>query len=283
MADICVAHLARASNGPEPFQNFLESYGRNDGGLKHELLVIFKGFNEGKEPVEYERFLVPYPHKSLFVPDHGFDVDAYFAASSGFDCGYFCFLNSFSILLDKDWLSKMYRAISEKDVGLVGATGSYESMYTDQTEAYRNVIKPLSFFSPLRLRVRCRLAKWKRQFAMFPNYHVRTNGFMISAELMRKIKHKTFSTKFDAWRFESGKNGLTSQILNMNLRALIVGKDGRSYEKEDWFRSNTFWQGEQANLLVADNQTKTYMKSDLEEKRRLSRLAWGDKAGFLQQ
>jgi hypothetical protein len=145
MADICVAHLARASNAPEPFRNFLESYDRNDGGLKHDLLVIFKGFDEGKEPAEYERLLVPYPHESLFVPDHGFDVDAYFAAAKSFNYRYFCFLNSFSLILDKNWLSKMYRAMSERDVGLVGATGSYESMYTDQTEAYRNGIKSLPF------------------------------------------------------------------------------------------------------------------------------------------
>jgi hypothetical protein len=283
MADICVAHLVRAKNGIEPFQRFLESYGKSDGGSKHDFLVIFKGFAEDREDPEYQTLLAPYPHKSVFVLDHGFDVDAYFAAAKSFDYRYFCFLNSFSRLLDRGWLSKMHRAISANNVGLVGATGSYESIYTDLARVYRNGIISRPFFSPHRIRVRCRLIRWKKHFQAFPNYHIRTNAFMISTELMNKLRHKALTTKLDAWRFESGKEGLTSQVYRRNLRALVVGKDGRPYEKEDWFKSGTFWQGDQNNLLVADNQTNTYMKSDFEQRRRLSRLAWGDKASFLQQ
>ena len=282
MVDICVAHLVRASNGIEPLKGFLESYRTNRGGTDHDLLLIFKGFAGNREGPEYQALLSGHAHRSLHVPDAGFDVDAYVAAAKSFDYRYFCFLNSFSLLLDKDWLSKMYRAISEKDVGLVGATGSYESIYTDLRSIYElNMRRRLPFFSPQRIQVRCRLLRWKKHFHPFPNYHIRTNAFMIPRELMGRVRHKALTNKFDAWRFESGKKGLTCQVYGMDLRALVVGKDGRTYEKEEWFESGTFWQGEQVNLLVADNQTNTYMKVDLEEKRRLSRLAWGDKVSFI--
>jgi hypothetical protein len=278
MADICVAHLVRASNGIEPLKGFLESYRTNRGGAEHDLLVIFKGFAGKREGPEYQALLAGCPHKSLFVPDVGFDVDAYFAAAKSFDYRYFCFLNSFSTLLDKEWLSKIYRAISEKDVGLVGTTGSCESIYTDLARIYEANMKCLPFFSPRRILVRCRLLRWKKHFHPFPNYHIRTNAFMMPGDLMGRLRHKALASKFDAWRFESGKEGLTCQIYGMDLRALVVGRDGKVYEKEEWFESDTFWRDDQGNLLVADNQTKTYMKSDLEEKRRLSTLAWGDKA-----
>jgi hypothetical protein len=278
MRDICIAHLVRAKNGIGPLQRFLESYRANQGGVGHDLLLIFKGFSGNREGPEYQELLSDYPHRSLHVRDIGFDIDAYFAAAKDVRYHYFCFLNSFSLILDKQWLLKMCRAMSGKDVGLVGATGSYESIHTDLASIYEANMKCLPFFSPQRIRVRCRLMRWKKHFGPFPNYHVRTNSFMIPGKLIDKLRHGTHTSKFDSWRFESGKDGLTSQIHGMNLRALVVGKDGRAYEKEEWFESNTFWWADQGNLLVGDNQTDTYMKSDLEEKRRLSMLAWGDKA-----
>jgi hypothetical protein len=279
MEEICVAHLVRAKNGVEPLRRFLESYGNHQGGLGHDFLVIFKGFSHDAQITEVEHLLASYPHKSFFVPDRGFDVDAYFAVAKSFDYRYFCFLNSFSSFLDSMWLVKMHRAISEKDAGLVGATGSCESMYTDLVKLYHDAIKCLPIFVPHRIHILCRLVKWKKHFGSFPNYHIRTNAFMMPAELMRRIEYRPLATKFDAWRFESGKKGLTSQVFDMNLRALVVGKDGKPYEKKEWRSSGTFWQGDQSNLLVADNQTNIYMKSGLEEKERLVRLAWGDDAG----
>ena len=61
----------------------------------------------------------------------------------------------------------------------------------------------------------------------------------------------------DAYRFECGKDGLTRQILRQGLDVLIVGRDGNAYRVEDWCRSNILFQGEQENLLVADNQTNS--------------------------
>jgi hypothetical protein len=101
---------------------------------------------------------------------------------------------------------------------------------------------------------------------------------MIRTDLMRKINYNKIFLKFDTYRFESGKNGLTKQILRMNLDALVVGKDGNSYKREDWHASDTFWQKRQSNLLIADKQTMLYADHNMSGKMNLSRHAWGDKA-----
>lgn len=279
MGHICVAHLVRAKNGIQPLQIFLETYGRNRGGVEHDFLIIFKGFPGEKEPAEYEQQLADYPHRSLFVDDFGYDITSYFIAAQNLEYPYFCFLNSYSLILDENWLIKMYRYISENDVGLVGATGSYESIYSDFAEQYR-IMMTIPSYRRLdrRLRMCFRLTQYKSYFLRFPNYHIRTNAFMIRGPLMKKIRLRKIQTKMDAWRHESGKDSLTQQVLQMNLRVLVVGKDGRGYEKEEWFQSNTFWQGNQGNLLIADNQTNEYSKGDFEAKRRHSRLAWGNNA-----
>ncbi|HVN24639.1 MAG TPA: hypothetical protein VMT71_11760 [Syntrophorhabdales bacterium] len=283
MQDVCVAHLVRAKNSIEPLQRFLESYGRNHGGVGHDLLFILKGFHNEDVPAATSDLLDRYPHQKLFVPDNGFDVMPYLFTASTYENNYFCFLNSFSILLDPDWLKKMHSIITGEDVGIVGATGSYQSMYSDLANFYELVLttpfyrRVLSTFTiPMRMR------KLKRDFYPFPNHHIRTNAFMIEGRLMRKVKIKPVHTKMDAYHFESGKDNLTRQILEMGLEALVVGRDGKAYKKEEWYRSFTFWHGDQGNLLVADNQTNAYMAADLERKWQLARHAWSNKANPLE-
>jgi hypothetical protein len=273
MSEICVVHLVRAKNGKEPFKRFLESYANNRGGIEHDLLVIFKGFYWENDLAEYLKLLTDIPHRQLFVHDFGFDIRGYFKAAKTFHYRFFCFLNSYSILLDKDWLLKMYRYASREDAGLVGATGSCESIYSDRLQGY---VRSASFYK--RFRGNLRLKKFKSYFDPFPNYHIRTNGFMIKREQLLKIRGRKFWRKRDMHRFESGKNSLTKQILKLDLKVFVVGKDNRGYEKEDWHKSNTFRQGDQSNLLIADNQTTLFDHSDLRTKLTLSRSAWGDKA-----
>ncbi len=228
---------------------------------------------------EHERLLEGFPHRRLFVGDRGYDVGPYFVAASTFPCDYFCFLNSHSVILDEGWLAKLYRHCSAKGVGLVGATGSHGSWFSylsDILNASRSGPRYRRLVRNLRLRVR--LWTFARHFDPFPNHHIRTNGFMISGVLMGRISRPRIISKWDAYKFESAKDGLTKQITGMHLITLVVGKDGEAYEKEEWFRSNTFWQLDQGNLLIADNQTERYLAGDNDLKQHLSRSAWGDQA-----
>ena len=274
--NIGVVHLIRAQNGIEPFKTFLKSYINNPGGIRHELILIFKGFSSGIEASEYKSLLADLNYSSMFIEDRGFDIGSYFIAANVFNYKYYCFLNSHSIILDKDWLTKLYHHAAQDHVGLVGATASYESLYSDHVNVhrftssgaplYRRIIRN-SYFNRLR---------HLYYYPPFPNYHIRTNAFMIKNKILSRIKHKTMGSKIDTSRFENGKNSITRQILKMKLDALVVGKDGKAYKKEDWRKSNTFWHNNQENLLISDNQTDKYLKANNDEKMYLSRLAWGD-------
>jgi len=279
--EVCVVHLIREKNGIEPFKNFLESYCKNKGNCEHDLLFIFKGFYRKKNIEKYYCLLQKFniACKYLFLCDFGYDIRAYLKVARTFDYKYYCFLNSYSVILDEKWLDKMYYYISKNGVGLVGATGSYESLYNnflidhdinENTPLFRKMKAHCS-----RKLMPCRL---KFLFDHFPNYHIRTNGFMISRLVMLSKPCELIMGKFDAIMFESGKNSLTRQVMKMNLKALVVGKDGIGYEKEDWYKSNTFRQGDQKNLLIADNRTNAYMYADVSAKRKLSLLAWGDES-----
>ena len=306
MKELCVAHLARAQNGIGTFIRFIDSYRQHSGGIEHDLLVIFKGFNSQDEKEEYLSLLTPFIYVTMDVPDIGFDITAYFTVGKHFSAQYkyFCFLNSSSEILDHDWLSKLHKHISRPEVGLAGATGSGESRKS-QTFTLRNI-----FYVVLQhYRINKNEPFWKRIiiglgsawnycqsvgawdfflsvdvwdyylslacFDPFPNYHLRTNAFIISGEIMGGLKCPAMRNKMDAYRFESGKNGLTKQILGKRKKVIVVGRDGIGYEEAAWSASNTFRQYEQENLMVADNQTRDYQDGSLEKRSHLSLITWG--------
>jgi hypothetical protein len=274
MAEIGVVHLVRAANGIEPFTRFLASYERSNPG-PNELLILFKGFEarpEGSEGLEaYQRLLAQTAHRSLTIPDVGFDIGSYAIAAREFDYPYLCFLNSFTELLDADWLAKLYEHIRQPGIGVVGATGSWQGRV------------------PFLPRERARLARrpWLRRmigtvrltcqimfFDPFPNYHIRTNVFMMQRDLILSLRGMQTRHKRDTYRFEHWHTSLTNQLLARHLEPLIVGRDGRGYAKEDWGHSNTFWQGDQGNLLAKDNRTDEYTHGTLEIRREFWKSAW---------
>jgi hypothetical protein len=289
MKELCVVHLVRSLNGIEPFERFLESYRLNPGGIEHDLIIVFKGFRLPQDTAEYDELLVPFRHTTLSISDEGFDITAYFAATCRYKrrYRYFCFLNSYSVLLDPDWLRKLYEALCSPGVGLVGATGSWISHRASAFVYIRNVLvgrrhqtrvtsgEVRSFWKMIRFKMEA----WRRtffyvtHFELYPNYHIRTNAFMISGALIQSCKCP-IKTKSDAYMFESGKTGLTKRILATGRKVLVVGKDGRGYEKEAWRDSKTFFQSDQENLLVADNQTLEYKYGSTERRRYLSSVAW---------
>jgi hypothetical protein len=95
---------------------------------------------------------------------------------------------------------------------------------------------------------------------------------------MLEIRHGMILTKLQAWMLESGRRGITRQVEGMGLKPVVVGRDGRGYDKHEWHASNTFRRGTQGNLLIADNQTRKYASAGPAEKRAAERFAWGEAA-----
>lgn len=296
MSEIGVIHLIRRHNRLAPFERFLASYQECPSGMPHDLVLIFKGFAFGRSTRDYDRLLANIPHRRLYVADYGFDLRPYFRAVESFDYQYFCFLNSFSRILDGDWLAKLYRWIVADGVGLVGATGSYESFAGNYVER-ANMLEGMTGMPRLRWRlghllsdprpgaVARRTIGWmteslglrdpRKNFPPFPNYHVRTNAFMASRHTLLRIRVGLMFLKMSAYALESGQDSLTSQILHLGLKSLVVNRNGEAFEKEYWHLSNTFRQSLQQDLLVSDTQTETYIAADGENRALLSRRTWG--------
>lgn len=296
MADVAVVHLVRRKNGIAPFERFLASYRQHPVGMSHDLVLIFKGFPFGSCTQGYDRLLYDVPHRRIYLADFGFDLRPYFRAVALLEHRYLCFLNSFSRILDRDWLVKLYRWASADGVGVAGATASYQSFSTSNAERDRT-LRAMSWSARFHWRIghvfkdrqprliAQRAAAWMlggaglwdpaRYFPPFPNYHLRTNAFMSRRETLARVRIGPVFTKLSAFMFESGRESLTNQIMDLGLRPVVVGRDGTGYEKERWHLSNTFRQGIQENLLIADNQTDAYEAANTEERAKLSALAWG--------
>lgn len=276
MPSVCVIHLVWKPLGVEIFNRFLSSYEKNHGGLDHRLLVVFNGFDAGPETQPYLDLLKGISYQPLILSRRVQDIPAYFAAAKEVKSEFVCFLNSYSVLLDENWLMKLHSGIQREKVGLVGATGSYQSFYSSVKESMspvqeRSVLRDLASFP----RRQWTLLQLRRHFDEFPNPHIRSNAFMLGRELMLGLRPGRLRTKMDAMRFESGKNNLTRQIQLAGLRALVVGRDSKAYDQDNWFESQTYKSGEQSNLLVADNRTEQYAVADTVSRRAMTKTAWG--------
>jgi hypothetical protein len=266
---LCVAHLVRRANPISALKAFLDSYARCPSGIPHDLLIIFKGFSRPSDLAPYEACLAGVGHRRVFVSDYGFDVRPYLKVVREQPYRYFMFLNSFSQVLVPGWLDLLFRHAGKPRVGLVGATGSHQSIVSDAPVLWA---ERRAAVNALR-RARYVLSIWRR-FPEFPNHHVRTNGFLASRDVLLHVRHAPILTKWAAYRFESGVGSMTRQVVGAGLIPLLAGADGRAYAPADWPQAKTFWISRQENLLVSDNQTRAYADGDGEVRERLAYFAW---------
>ncbi|MCW3034788.1 MAG: hypothetical protein JWM17_100 [Actinobacteria bacterium] len=286
MPELCVVHLARHVNGWEPFERFMRSYELHPAGVDHDLVIALKGFPGPDIPPEYPERVAPHGGTVLPLEDTGFDIGSYWAAAEALSCTSFCFLNSFSVILDDGWLAKLARHHGPS-VGVVGASGSWQSHLSGSSVALRGglLLPPWRIasdpFPARRLGARDRgwlvrdfLKRWA-ELPPFPNPHIRTNAFLIRRDLMLDIEVPELLVKMDALRFESGRRSFTRQILSRRLQILVVGRDGVAYPPDEWPESHTFRVGDQANLIVADNRTDEWLTAPSPLKEDEAASAWG--------
>jgi hypothetical protein len=275
--ELCVAHLVRRGNPISAFQEFLDSYARFPAGIAHDLLIILKGFSNDRQLSPYEALLDGIRHRRVFLKDVGFDVGAYLKVAREHDYRFFLFINSFSRIQVAGWLESMYRHAIEPGIGIVGATGSHQSISSD-FHALRWESRPsqsqLRWIASLGWRHARFYLHIRDRFPAFPNYHVRTNAFLVSRAVLTGLRGSRISNKWDAYRYESGGDGMTQQILGAGLIPVVVGADGRAYRPAQWQDARTFWISDQENLLISDNQTRAYSEGSSGLRERLAFHAW---------
>lgn len=123
-----VVYLARYADGPAAFRRFAESYRRQPAGIKHELIVIYKGFEQQSHLQEARDAFRDHRHKGIELQDLGFDIGSYLECSKRVTHEYLCFLNTHSEIVAPGWLAHLYEFAARSGVGIAGATGSYESL-----------------------------------------------------------------------------------------------------------------------------------------------------------
>lgn len=264
-------HLALNSYGIEPFREFLDSYRAHPAGIDHELVVALKGFAREEDAASFVAELGDIPHRLMFVPDRGFDIGSYFHVAAAADAAHYCFCNSRTVIAADGYLAKLFAALAIDGVGAVSATASYQSLADHYLRAtHRNrLLRPLWKLKGMLQRLNA-----FRFYPGFPNPHLRTNALMIARTTLERIRVREIRTKADAMHFESGWMSLSRQIQAMGLEVRLADARGRSLPVSDWEGADVFWQRDQADLLVSDNQTALYAAGSEERRRELRGFAW---------
>jgi hypothetical protein len=242
---IVLFYLARGADADylASIQRFVKAYRSQPAGVDHEFVVVFKGFASERALDGARAAMSEVAFQEVHTGDETFDLGAYADAIARVSCARAAFLNTGSEPIASNWLAKLNAALGLPGMGLVGASGSYQ-------------VGPAGGY--------------------FPNIHLRTNAFMMRTPLARRtLGEFRIRTKLDAYNAEHGSNSLTRQVVACGLTVAIVGANGRAYAPEWWRGSRTFHQGDQANLLVADNQTRDWDAMTREERRILYDRTWG--------
>ena len=277
---IAVVHLVWMPFGPDLFRSFIQSYREHPAGCDHDLVILFNGIRREADAAIYHEILLAegISCTSYYLPS-GMDIEAYYWVAAQLPHTYILFLNSYSRLLADHWGRYYIDAVSGERTGAVSATGSWQSYYS--TVFMRNTYgweREKGFavnFRKYKLFVKA-LLYWRLLFKPFPNPHLRTNAFIIKRELFLSVSRPaSFRNKFIAYVYESGNKGLSGQLLKRGYELLVVDRHGRIYAKDAWKTSTVFWTGGQENLLVSDNQTRSYDQATTTDKKKLTYLAWG--------
>jgi hypothetical protein len=135
--DLAIVYLARFTEGPKPMAAFVESCRRHDAGIAHDRVVVRKGFSGAN--TAQDKIVGPFFATAISVSDDGFDITAYAEAAAQLPHKYLVFLNTFSEIRSDDWLLKLRSAFDDPIVGIAGATGSYESLYSSMKRFRRGM------------------------------------------------------------------------------------------------------------------------------------------------
>jgi hypothetical protein len=264
---IGVVHLVWAPLGAQPLRDFLHSYGAHPPGAEHELIILSNAPAGHRGDSSLETFLLDLrtQHRLIRLDRPMLDLAAYAEAARLLEHERLCFLNSYSLIQADDWLGIMSEALDRPGVGLVGASGSWES----QAELARG----RAMYWPLQL---LSLRRARRDYPRFPNHHIRTTGFLAERDAVLQMGLEGAHDKRSAYLLESGHQSITRQVQRRGLNAVVVGRDARAFDVADWPQSRTYRAGEQSNLLVADNRTRDWSEAAPRLRRRLSRDAWGE-------
>lgn len=246
---ISVVYLAYLNEtvgyGIATVEQFLDSYKTHNAGIEHSLVIIAKNWTDKNLYEQLCDLAEKHNAKIIDLPDDGWDFGAYFRVSKILDCEYVLFINSSSKIIADEWLLKFYNAFkNDNKVQLVGPMGSW---------GYNIKIKS------------------------FPNYHIRTNTFMIRRYLfLEYASNQVFpQTKEDTHKMEHGENSITNFVLDKGYKAVVVNSDGEVFTPDNWVYSQTFNSSNVNKSLFSDKHSTVYYICNKSEQSKFEVGTWG--------
>lgn len=278
ICSVTIVYLSWLPYGIEQLKEFIDSYKRFPAGHPHEMLVVFNGLSlENGIDSFLDLLKKELPGARCLTMEKGQDIDAYFLAASRITTEAIFFLNTYSRFTRADWLRLFVSCKQSGNYSLVGATASnqshYDTVFINNSWRWQKGSTLSVQFRKYKLLLK-NLFYWRFLFPPFPNPHIRTNAWMIETAVLRLVKKKKLRSKFDAYRFESGRESLTRQVAGAGRNIAVAGADGVAYDIAAWKQSKTFWISEQENCLITDNQTDLYQAADASYRKYLRTIAW---------
>lgn len=181
-----IIYLERSANHPHWSQQFFKSLMDNECGVPIddvELIFIRKG---EKWPPTY--FKSPFPFKAFDIPDEKYTLASIRPVIENLPHDKFLFFHSFSKILAPNWLTHYLNAF-KGNVGIVGATGSFENNQHIRTNAFMMNRK-------------------------------------LFLELIDGVK---MNSRDDEIAFESGPDNLTMKVMEKGLRYVVVDRHGNDH------------------------------------------------------
>ena len=94
--------------------------------------------------------------------------------------------------------------------------------------------------------------------------------------LSLKYNKEKFTKKIETNYFESGRNGISNQLIKRGFKLLIINSDNNKFNINDWKKSETYCLSNQSKLIFKDNRTEEYENADYFEKNKRIKFCWGD-------
>ena len=274
---ISVVYLSYIPFGVDKLREFIDNYLKFKPALNHDLVILFNGHSDEQEINIFIQCLKSYDLKAnIVISPELFDIGSYFYVSSCLQNAYILFLNTYSRFLNNNWLEILANSINGENIGAVGCTGAWSDF--GGNHLYRGP------------NLRMRLYSWfvyRFNFYPYITAHLRTNAFIIKRDVFLSLKycypsprwlfHLIYGfkeSKLKSFCFEHGIRSMTNQLIAKGYKINIVGKNGLSYSIDKWKESDTFWYGNQENLLIQDNQTQFYNNASSIEKQNFAKKAW---------
>ena len=263
-----VAYVAYGPLGIEHLKKFIKNYEKYESGFEHDLLICFKNFSDYSKIQEWKKIIninfIEFYDREI---KNDFDIGSYFRIAKKYSDRLIFFLGTYAAPIVRNWLKILINNYEPKSV--LGTMGSYASMPSQFFNFYYN---QYTKFQQIRWGL-YHMIKVK----LFPNPHIRTNGFMISAKdfLSLKYDRNKFVKKIETNYFEGGRFGMSNQLLSKGFKLFIVNSDNKKFDLDDWYKSDTYCLNHQEKLLFTDKRTNEYHLADTSEKKKLTKHTWG--------